>query len=107
MNENDLILFLSDRLYHESIEEIENEEDIEMEKQMFRDLRNIMDMVWAGIKEDLDHEMKHVWPIIHRKIRWYFADKYNDEHLIDELIEEENVLAEKNYNELMNQMEDI
>lgn len=107
MNENDLILFVSDRLYHESIEEIESENDIVLEKQMFGDLRNIMDMIWVGIKEDLDNEMKHVWPIIHRKIRWYFANKYDDEHLVNELIDEENAFAERNYNELMNQMEDI
>ena len=107
MNENDLILFLSDRLYHESIEEIENEKDIEMEKYRVEDLRNIMDIVWADIKENLDREIKHVWPAIHRKIRWYFANKYGDKHLIDELVEEENALAERNYDELMNQMEEM
>lgn len=77
------------------------------EKEMLDNLQSQMETEWKNIIDNIEDDIDHAWEHIKRSIKKEIAIKFNDDRLADEITEDELAEKEREYNKLMNQMEDI
>lgn len=68
----------------------------------FRDMiRNEKETIFNNIEEDLERNLEG----LERKIRWHIANKFNDDTLINDLIDEEQAERERRLDEYLSSQE--
>ena len=94
---------LADQIYKETIKDLE--EDYTNEKDWIDEFKSVMEFNWNLLINDINHHLEFHRPYIERKIRWKIADKFGDDGLVNDLIEEEIALQERSYGEFISSQE--
>jgi len=94
---------LTDLLFTNTIECLEDTCSDEKEwLDTFRAMiRNERETIFNNIEEDLERNLEG----LERKIRWYIANKFNDDKLVNDLIEEEQAERERRLDEYLSSQE--
>lgn len=103
MKWNEMIHELTDLLFTNTIECLE---DTCLDEKEWLDtframIRNEKETIFNNIEEDLERNLEG----LERKIRWHIANKFNDDKLVNDLIEEEQAERERRLDEYLSSQE--
>ena len=81
------------------------EHSYKTEEEQLKNIESVMESEWEGVITNIDDDIDRNHDYIMRQIKWHIADKFKDDRLIDDLINEEQAEGERRLDEYLSSLE--